>query len=153
MKPYGKRTISYHDLEEIDAWKVKIYTIAKKAPFQANEVLENALKKLPVWLAQKNSFDASHEHVAFLIIHAGTEGVFSILNWWVGKNMLNTHVYLTDYKQPGQFQKISGDGLAPCVWELEVIDHERRAWIKHFLKKANQPDLEAYFLEQYNGSI
>ena len=38
-----------------------------------------------------------NEQIAFIIIHEATEGVFSLINWWVGENMLNTHIFLTAY--------------------------------------------------------
>ena len=30
-------------------------------------------------------------------------------------------VDITNPEQPWEFTKISGDGLAPCIWELEII--------------------------------
>ena len=73
----------------------------------------------------ENSFNSSNEKIGFLILHSGTEGIFSLINWWVGENMLNTHIFLTAPKKPMDFTQISGNGLAPCIWELEVIYHER----------------------------
>jgi hypothetical protein len=41
---------------------------------------------------------------------------------------------------PDAYEPNDGTGLA-CVWEMEVLDFERRAWLEHVLK--NQ-DLEGY---------
>ena len=40
-----------------------------------------------------------------------------MMNWWVGKNMLNTNIFMTNPNKPSEFEKISGDGLALCIWE------------------------------------
>ncbi|MEM8584816.1 MAG: hypothetical protein AAGF87_11130, partial [Bacteroidota bacterium] len=140
---YQPRKIAFQELHHCDDWWIKIYTIAKQGDFDQFGIYGHAKDKLPTWLAMENSFDASHDHMAFLIVHAGTEGVFSIINWWVGTNMLNTHVFITEYENPSQFRKISGDGLAPCIWEMEVINHERIAWTEQVLKKS-EPDYQTY---------
>ena len=92
----------------------------------------------------KNGFDSSNDKIAFLILHSGTEGIFSLINWWVGKNMLNTNIFITKPEGPADFTKISGDGLAPCIWELEVINHERISWTNNTLKQQDDARFERY---------
>ena len=58
--------------------------------------------------------------------------------------MLNTHIFKTDYNNLNRFDKISGDGLAPCIWELEIINHERLSWINQVLKKPKNTDFQEY---------
>ena len=153
MAAYIPRTISYKELIQVGDWKVKVYTISKTPAFNHSEYYQNVLKELPLWLEKENSFDASHENIAFLILHAGTEGVFALINWWVGTNMLNTHIHLTPHSKPDIFEKISGDGLAPCIWELEVINHERLSWTKHVLKQYPESDYEAYLSDIVSGLV
>ncbi|MEM9897424.1 MAG: hypothetical protein AAF789_13745 [Bacteroidota bacterium] len=143
MQAYKSRKIAFRELLQVGEWKVKVYTITKMDTFHPT-FYKSVLAQLPEWLAMKNSFDASHDNIAFLILHAGTEGIFSLINWWVGKNMLNTHIFMTNPKESTQFQKISGDGLAPCIWELEIINHERRSWTANILKQHHDPDWKAY---------
>ncbi|MBK6266072.1 hypothetical protein JKA74_13595 [Marivirga sp. S37H4] len=100
----------------------------------------------------KNSFDAENDRIAFLILHSGTEGIFSLINWWVGKNMLNTHIFMTSPNRPTEFTKISGDGLAPCIWELELINFERISWTNNILKN-NPPNFQLYLSEHFNGEF
>lgn len=150
---YRSREIKFRKLVKIEDWSVKLYTISKNTELESHLDLDPVIAQLPEWLALKNSFDATHEHIAFLIIHSGTEGVFSILNWWVGKNMLNTHIFFSDPNHPEKFQLISGDGLAPCIWELEVINHERNSWIANVLKKPDIPDYEQYLNDDFNGIL
>lgn len=137
----------------MDDWQIKLYLVSKdkQAPSQ---IFYNVLfKELPKWLSIKNGFNSEHYNSAFLIIHVATEGIFCILNWWVGENMLNTHIFLSSHNDNYKFKQISGDGLSCCVWELEVIHHEKQAWIKHVLKNAPNMDYQAYLGDIFEGKL
>lgn len=144
MEEYKTRKISFRELVKIDNWQVKVYTISKIGEFDHPVLYKNVIDQLPKWLKQENSFDATNDKIAFLILHSGTEGIFSLINWWVGKNMLNTNIFMTTLNKPDEFKKISGDGLAPCIWELEIINHERISWTKNILKQNTKPQYRAY---------
>ena len=77
----------------------------------------------------------------------GREGMWMLLNWWTGGEMLQTHVYFCGYPREAQIQRASHEGGLICVWELEVVLHERKAWIKHALQK--EPDRDAYLEDIY----
>jgi hypothetical protein len=104
-------------------------------------------------LAIDNGFDSSNDKIGFLILHIGKEGIFSIINWWVGKNMLNTNVYISEQTKPNEFEKISGNGIVACVWELEVINHERISWLNNILKNEPNPNFENYLEDIINTEI
>jgi len=144
MEEYKTRKISFREIVKTEDWKVKVYTISKYDEFNHPAFYKNVLNQLPNWLKQENSFDASNDKIAFLILHSGTEGIFSLINWWVGKNMLNTNIFMTNPEKPREFEKISGDGLAPCIWELEIINHERISWTNKILKQTANPDYKEY---------
>jgi hypothetical protein len=144
MEDYVARHIQYREVIALDDWKVKVYTISKDDKFSQELVYEHVLEQLPAWLERKNSFNSNHYGHAFLILHVASEGVFSLINWWLEGYMLNMHVFLSNPEDPTSIKQISGDGLGPCTWELEVINHERVAWTKHVLKKGENPDFEAY---------
>lgn len=150
---YKVRHIKFKEIISVAQWKVKAYTISKNINFQADVTYAHVLKKLPDWLNQFNSFDASHENIAFLIVHEGTEGVFSLINTWVGKNMLQTHIFISKFDTPTSFEKISGDGLFACIWELEVINHEKDSWVNHILKKQENPDYQSYLEDTFSVTI
>lgn len=152
MEAYKTRKIKFKELIEIGDWKIKVYTISKIGEFQHPIFYKNVLNQLPNWLQLDNSFDASNNKIGFLILHAGTEGIFSLINWWVGRNMLNTHIFFTKPDQPNTFKKISGDGLVSCVWEMEIINHERISWLNNVLKK-EVPDYKNYLKDIINTEI
>lgn len=153
MKKYKERNIEFRELIQAGEWKVKSYTISQKNKFHSDAIYQNAIESLPNWLKMQNSFNASNYKVAFLICHEANEGVFTLINWWVGENMLNSHVFLSDYESPEDFKKISGDGLTFCVWEHEIINHERISWKKHILKNPKNPDYSGYLNDTFNGAF
>ena len=71
MEAYQTRIIQFSEQIEIGEWNVKIYTISKSAEFNNPLIYQNAIHQLPNWLKAKNSFDSSHEKIAFLILHSG----------------------------------------------------------------------------------
>jgi hypothetical protein len=153
MNDYTPRYIRFEELISIQDWKVKVYSISENEHFDHPEFFTAAIAELPKWLSIENSFNSKHEGMAFLILHSATEGFFSLINWWVGENMLNTHIFLTPKGESDHFKIISGDGLSPCIWELEVIDHERRSWLEYVLKRAPSPRYDEYLDQRYNGLI
>lgn len=153
MEKYKPRTIRFNEIVNVQEWKVKVYTISMAGELKHPAIYKNAIDKLPEWLEMNNSFDSRNEKIAFLILHSGAEGIFSLINWWVGKNMLNTHTFITYPQAPEQFKKISGDGLVACVWEMEIINHERVSWMKNVLKQAPNPNYKSYLADNYNGKV
>ncbi len=153
MEEYKPRKIEFEEIIETHGWSVKAYTITKNGYFNHPNFYKEVKTQLPKWLSMENSFDSSNDKMGFLILHSGTEGIFSLINWWVGKNMLNTHIFFTNPKETVYFNKISGDGLAPCVWELDIINHERISWRDNVLKQASDPDYQGYLKDVYNGII
>lgn len=147
---YKARNIQFRDFLKIGDWRIKSYTISEKDKFDSAIVYSNAIDQLPEWLEQLNSFDSRHDHTSFLIIHEAKGGVFSLINTWVGGNMLQTHIFITRYHEENVFTKISGDGLFACVWELAIIDHERKAWLKHILQQDDKQDFDSYLKDVIN---
>lgn len=153
MDLHKPRTIAFREVYRASGWSIKIYVISKTQTFDHPSYYELAKAKLPEWLELDNSFVSSNEKIGFLILHPGSEGIFSLINWWVGDNMLNTHIFLTEPHEPDLFKTVSGDGLAPCIWEHEVIHHECSAWTHHVLKQATEPDVESYFKDVCNATL
>ncbi len=116
MTSYIPRTIRFKELIKVDDWTVKTYIISKDGNFSANKTYDCAVSRLSHWLNQENSFDTSNNKLAFLIIYSITEGIFTVLNWWVGKNMLNTQIHISNNQIPEEFKLISRDNLSPWKW-------------------------------------
>jgi hypothetical protein len=76
----------------------------------------------------------------FTISHDARFGALGIVYWWTNENELHGRMFAAPQDDPGALEPADGTGLA-CVWELEVIDFERRAWLEDVLKDG---DVERY---------
>ncbi|MDA0174443.1 hypothetical protein OJ998_35420 [Solirubrobacter taibaiensis] len=76
----------------------------------------------------------------FTIAFRGVSAALSLVYWWANENELHADFYLAPLDAPDQLGPYESTGIA-CVWELEVIDFERRAWLQDVLI---DEDLDAY---------
>ncbi len=145
FEKYKPRKINFNDWILINEWVVKIYTISNLERFESFPILENVKKKIPSWLRHIESSELPVYKHAFVIVHEAREGVWILLNWWTGGEMVETKVYFSSFETPKMItdSPYSKNSLL-CVWELEVFAHERTAWIKNILERAAQPDFENY---------
>jgi hypothetical protein len=63
----------------------------------------------------------------FTIAHDAATAGLGLVYWWENDNEIHQRVFASPLDDPGALEPADGTGMA-CVWELEVIDFERRAW-------------------------
>jgi hypothetical protein len=68
----------------------------------------------------------------FTIAHRGVSAALSIVYWWANENELHADFFVAPLDAPDQLGAYESTGIT-CVWELEVIDFERRAWLQDVL--------------------
>src|SRR5690348_3965464 len=76
----------------------------------------------------------------FTIAHDARSAGLGLVYWWANENEIHARFYSSPLDDPGNLTPYTGAGLS-CVWELEVIDFERRAWLSDVLIGE---DVEAY---------
>jgi hypothetical protein len=67
--------------------------------------------------------------LGFLILHQGATGDYAVLGWWDRENELPLRVFVRD----GGAWRPAHAGEGVCVWDLEVIWHERCAYVATLL--------------------
>jgi hypothetical protein len=72
----------------------------------------------------------------FTIAHDAAFSALGLVYWWADENEIHHRVYAAPLDDPAALEPVDGTGMA-CVWELEVIDFERRAWLEEVLKRGN----------------
>lgn len=148
---YKPRKIGFHQIVDINSWQIKVYTITFREEFQSVSALESAITKLPDWLKLSETLEFENYQIGFMMVHEGRDGVWVILSWWTGENMLRSVTFANSAEAPEEFHLTPKEGGMVCVWELEVVDFERRMWIEHVLKKADQPDFRGYLEQNIEG--
>ena len=125
---YEPRCISFLEREG----RVKHYGIAlhdrAARPALVAATREAARAAIP---AQALGFTISHD--------AATAGL-GLVYWWANDNEIHQRVFAAPRDDPAALEPANGTGMA-CVWELEVIDFERRAFLEDVLKNG---DVEGY---------
>ena len=89
--------------------------------------------------------------LGFVTIHQAEAFNQIIVDWWEHNNELRHRVFKAQPHAPLDFTEITASGEAFCVWELAVICHERKAWMRHVLNGA--PDAQAYLGDTLSGEF
>ncbi|MEM6806345.1 MAG: hypothetical protein AAF696_33410 [Bacteroidota bacterium] len=145
FETYKPRAICFDELWSTNGWSTKIYTITNKKEFTSFIILNNIKRHLHVWIRQIEHTKLPIYKKAFLIVHEAREGVWILLNWWTGGEMIETKVFFSSFDSPEMItdSPYKTNSLL-CVWELEVFAHERASWIKYVLKNADEPNYIGY---------
>lgn len=149
---YKPRQIEFQELNSINDWNVKVYSITNNKKFQSYQILKNSIKEVPRWLQKVEKTKIPVYKMAFLIVHEAREGVWLLFNWWTGGEMIATEVYFSNYNEPFSIKKSPyNTSSLLCVWELEIFSHERKLWIEHVLLHPNNPKFKDYLNKNYNS--
>jgi len=145
FETYRPRKIEFRKLLTVNDWNVKVYSITLNSNFQSLSILKRIENELPIFLTAADESTLPTYKVAFLIAHEAREGVWVLINWWAGGEMIETKVYFVKYSEPHLIKEspYNSNSLL-CVWELEVFAHERKSWINSILKNAHNPDFKCY---------
>ncbi|WP_053226985.1 hypothetical protein [Solirubrobacter soli] len=78
----------------------------------------------------------------FTIAHEGKSAAMALVYWWAEENEVHRRAYAAPLPLASASDLVAlTDTAMACVWELEVIDFERRAWLSDVLVDG---DLEGY---------
>jgi hypothetical protein len=89
--------------------------------------------------------------VGFVIAHDAMATSFALIYWWQSGNELHQRCFAAPRGDPGAQARLS-DPAAGCVFEIAIIDFERRAWIEDVLS-CPRPDLTRYLSRRLNADV
>lgn len=137
--PYAPRTIRSRGVIESGGHRIKVYTIAFGERSIAWETFEPALASALGTLPPPAP-ERGRPGLGFVVAHQGRTGDYLVLGSWDRENELSTQVFVRD---AGSF-RAARDGESFCVWDLEVVWHERCAYVASLLAKDAASPEEAY---------
>jgi hypothetical protein len=140
--PHRTRPIHFVRPERIGDWRVKVYTIASHGHTVRPALLDEALRRAPAIFPEPPLGDQRHG-VGFVIVHDAVTACIALYYWWQAFNELHQRIYVGPKQEPRAMAQLANQ-TAGCVWELEVIDFERRAWLTDMLANPDGPDIERY---------
>jgi hypothetical protein len=148
---YQPRTISFHGIETVGEWAVKMYGIAAHTEVPRTALIAATAKIAALALPQP-AHGGGRRGVGFAIAHDAADFCFALIDWWSGDNELHQRLFSSPLDRPEELRPHPGQAIG-CVWELEVTDFERRAWLRHVLTNSQGPDLDAYIADRFEGRI
>jgi hypothetical protein len=130
---YQPRSIRFIRREDLGKWRLKVYGIGTHAPDARPEFVEATIDAARTVLPADGG-------AGFVIAHDAKAAGLALVYWWDNENEIHGRFFASPLDDPTALVPNDGTGLA-CVWEMEVLDFERRAWLEDVLKNG---DLEAY---------
>jgi hypothetical protein len=143
---YHQRRCEFVSEDRIGDWRLKLYGLARPEQGVRAELIETtralAADSLP-------AVDDKHHGAAFAIAHDARWPI-ALVYWWHDMNELHSRIYAGS--EPDRLSPAPPSAFG-CVWELGIVEFERRAWIEAVIGNAEGPDLDAYFERRFDGVV
>lgn len=138
-QPFAPRALSRGSVLADAGWRIKSYGIAWDGhPRLAHE--EAGVEDL-VWDTLPDPAETeTRPGVGWVILHLGRDADYVVLGWWDRENELPVRVWV---REGAEAWRPARGSESFCVWDLEVIAHERDAYVRHVLGPEGA-DLDAY---------
>ncbi len=141
QRHHPRRTRSLGLLATAKGWQLKRYAMSA-GDAEPHEELARAARE-----AADRDMPAAGPSggVGWLLLHAARPAYFVTLAWWQDDVDLRQMYYRAEFGWPGDLQVMPRFAVG-CVWELDVLVHERAAWIAHVLD-GEAPRLDRYLAD------
>jgi hypothetical protein len=145
-RAYHRRRCTFVSEERLDGWRLKLYALARPETGVRQELIE-ATRKLAA--ASLPDIDEAHHGVAFAIAHDARWPI-ALVYWWQDENEIHSAIFAGS--EPTELSP-AGPTAMGCVWELGVVEFERRAWIGDVIGNPDGPDLDRYMSRRFEGEV
>lgn len=139
---YRPRHLRHVETVEIRGWRMKVYGIALQGRTCAPGLLAAAAARAEAALPARDPADPFSGH-GFVIAHDAASVDIALVYWWESENELHQRGFVGPKGDSSALAAIPHQA-AGCVWELGIIDFERRAWLADVLANPEGPDFDLY---------
>ena len=142
-RTYAPRLAEFVSDETYGDWRFKLYGLADPAKGVRPELLDATRAR-----AEASLPDGGYG-AAFGIAHDAAFPI-ALVYWWQGTNELHQRSYVgetIDALEPVQWTP------AGCVYELAIVEFERRAWIEDVIGNPDGPNLDLYMSRRFGGLV
>jgi len=148
---YVPRPARFLRIEEAGDWQLKIYSLAMPGKVARPELVE-ATVGLAAEHLPRPAITGDRYGAGFTISHDAMSVCFALIYWWQGGNELHQRCFMSPHDDPRALTRLA-EPAAGCVFELGIIEFERRAWIEEVLADPPGPDLDRYFARRLTGEV
>ena len=142
-KTYSPRLAQFVSDERYGAWRLKLYGLADPAKGVRPELLDvtrgYAAEELP-----DDGYGA-----AFATAHDAAYPI-ALVYWWQGVNELHQRAFVGEAIDALEPVELTPAG---CVYELAIVEFERRAWIEDVIGNPAGPNLDRYVGRRFGGLV
>jgi hypothetical protein len=149
--PYKPRHVRFIRREEVAGWQLKLYGIALNGK-EPDPGFVDATRDLAAAVLPQPPAGDDHYGVAFATAHDAASVYIALVYWWQSENELHQRIHVSPKDEPIAFAQVENQP-AGCVWELEIVNFERRAWIDDVLANPDGPDLERYLGRRVDADV
>ena len=140
-EPFVERLVRFLELWEAGGWSIKLYGLGYRdlpTPETVAAAKDAVLRQLP-----RPATTAFRYGLAFAIVHEGQDARWLLVDWWEHESILCHRLLTSTFAEPAIFNPATGRAVA-CVWELAILEFERRAWVDSILRDPSHADVSAY---------
>ena len=149
--PYRPRHVRFIRREDVEGWQLKLYGIAVNGQEPRPEFVE-ATRDLAAQVLPQPPAGEDRYGVGFAIAHDARSVGIALVYFWKSENELHQRIYVSPKEDPAAFTQVENQP-AGCVWELEVVNFERLAWLEDVLSNPAGPDLDAYLERSFSRDV
>jgi hypothetical protein len=149
--PYRPRHVRFVRREKVDGWQLKLYGIALNGK-EPDPTFVAATRDLAATLLPQPPETDDRYGAALATAHDATSLYIALIYWWQSENELHQRIYISPKDGPISFEPVENQP-AGCVWELAIVDFERRAWIEDVLANPGGPDVERYLERRLDEDV
>jgi hypothetical protein len=149
--PYKPRHVRFIRREDVEGWQVKLYGIAVNGQEPRPEFVA-ATRDLAAQVLPQPPSGEDHYGVGFAIAHDARAVGIALVYWWKSENELHQRIYVSPKDDPTAFTAVENQP-AGCVWELEVVNFERLAWLEDVLSNPAGPDIDSYLERSFSRDV
>jgi hypothetical protein len=149
--PYERRHVRFVRREDVDGWQLKLYGIALNGR-DPDPGFVAATRDLAASVLPQPPVADDRYGVGFATAHDATSLYIALVYWWQSENELHQRIYVSPKGGPIAFEQVENQPTG-CVWELAVVDFERRGWIDDVLANPEGPDLARYLERRFDADV
>ncbi len=127
---HHERTMRFLGTHEISGHLVKAYALEAPGRTVTEGDEDEALRIAEGHLSLGESRGSLG--LAVVIAHAGGDGDYVLVHTWIEGHMSDLAIFTGPAGRP-ELLRPARAGLAPCVWEAEILAHERDVFAWHVL--------------------
>ncbi len=142
---YEPRHVVAMDNARSENWELKVYWLTPEPSEPDSERVNVALETALAALDGAEGYGAG-----FLIVHRAEMATWVILFWWTDQDILRRKIWQIEGEE---LVNVSDQDFVACVWELSIVDWERKAWINYVLRATKSVGAGGYLKATYPSSF